>query len=227
MSDYTIELRSICEQLAGNVENSDAESVILTSAPKLFDFTYPFYDESKRMNFQRDFIRHFYMREIGQESVGLWKLRLRDWLIVKMPYYNKLFENSELDYDLFSDVDYTRTTSGSNNVTGRNSGIEDGTQTGTSATTTKLLDTPQDDVDLINKGYLTSVQQTSGNTTGTTHNENSGTNTSTGTSRGTEHVVGKTGGRTYSELVMLQRQSFINVEEIIFDAMNELFMQIY
>ena len=92
MAQYTTELRSICQSLAGNVEDNNPENVIIKAAPLLFDFYFPFYDENKRLSFEQKFIRHFYMREIAHETFGIWKLALRDWLSIEMPYYNKLYK---------------------------------------------------------------------------------------------------------------------------------------
>lgn len=75
----------------------------------LFDFDYPFFDETKRKDFETKFIIHFYTREIGAETTELFKMRLEDYLLLNMPYWNDLFE-SELDkFPVFEDMDYTVT----------------------------------------------------------------------------------------------------------------------
>ena len=43
---------------------------------QLFDFDYPFYDETKRAEFETKFINHFYLREIGSETMGSFKFNL-------------------------------------------------------------------------------------------------------------------------------------------------------
>lgn len=227
MSSYTTELRNICQCLAKNVENEDSEAVITASAPLIFDFWYPFYDEGQRIKFQQDFVRHFYMREICQETYGLWKHALRDWLIVEMPYYNKLFENASIDYDPLDDVDYTRTTqtNGSSNVNTNSNGDSKITTTGNG--NTKYIDTPQDNVNSIAGGYLTAIQENSNSGMETSHSENAGHSIGTSSGSGTETVKGKMGSKSYAEMILQQRETFINVEKQIFEAMNVLFMQIY
>lgn len=71
-----------------------------------FDFDYPFYDESKREEFEVRLIKHFYMRE-SVETIGLTKFRLEDYLVLNMPYWNKMFESELLDFPVFEDFDYT------------------------------------------------------------------------------------------------------------------------
>jgi len=65
----------------------------------LFDFKYPIFDEAYRNVFETHFIRHFYMREIGFETEGLFKFQLETWLNIHMPYFNKLFESELIEYD--------------------------------------------------------------------------------------------------------------------------------
>lgn len=83
MATYTIELRTLIE-----------------NGVEIFDFNYPFYDESKRHDFEQDFIRHFYFREIGQETIDKFKYYLEDKFKTVFPYYNKLLEASEVEYNL-------------------------------------------------------------------------------------------------------------------------------
>ena len=55
---------------------------------------------------------HYYTREIGFETVGLWKLKLQTKLNEIMPYYNKLYETELLKYNPLYDVDMTTTNVG-------------------------------------------------------------------------------------------------------------------
>lgn len=66
---------------------------------QLFDFDYPIFDEAYRNVFETHFIKEFYMREYGFETVGLFKLRLEIWLQTNMPYFNKLFQSELIEYD--------------------------------------------------------------------------------------------------------------------------------
>src|SRR5690606_40563614 len=52
--------------------------------------------------FETYFIIHFYMREIGFETEGLFKFYLETWLLVHMPYYNQLFKSELIEYDPLS-----------------------------------------------------------------------------------------------------------------------------
>ena len=54
-------------------------------------------DERTRIN--NKLIRHYYMREIGLETIALFTWYLRDSMLNIMPYYNDLFRSAELITD--------------------------------------------------------------------------------------------------------------------------------
>jgi hypothetical protein len=111
MSKYTTEVRYICETLAGlneSVGYADVDQVIKNCLPKVFDFNFPIFDESYRSVLETKILRHYYTREIGLETVGLWKLKLSTKLNEIMPYYNKLYKSELIEFNPLYDVDLTR-----------------------------------------------------------------------------------------------------------------------
>lgn len=111
MSKYTTEVRYICETIAGlneSVGYADVEQVIKNCLPKVFDFNFPIFDESYRSVLETKILRHYYTREIGLETVGLWKLKLSTKLNEIMPYYNKLYKSELIEFNPLYDVDLTR-----------------------------------------------------------------------------------------------------------------------
>lgn len=111
MSKYTTEVRYICETLAGlneSVGYADVEQVIKNCLQKVFDFNFPIFDESYRSVLETKILRHYYTREIGLETVGLWKLKLSTKLNEIMPYYNKLYKSELIEFNPLYDVDLTR-----------------------------------------------------------------------------------------------------------------------
>lgn len=105
MAKYTTEVRTICESLAGNmhVGNSKVSEVIEAARPQIFDFDFPIYNEEYRPVLETKILRHYYTREIGSETVGLWKFRMETKLNEIMPYFNKLYESADLKYDILHD----------------------------------------------------------------------------------------------------------------------------
>ena len=112
MSNYTTQVRFICETSAGLLESADGSSVndiLLESAPKIFNFEFPIFDEDYRLPLEIKILRHYYTREISEETVGLWKLRLETRMNEIMPYYNQMYESvvEMANRDPFTDVDVT------------------------------------------------------------------------------------------------------------------------
>lgn len=107
MSKYTTELRYVCETLAGLSESegyNSVDNIIENSYAKLFDFDFPIFDEEYRPELEKKIIRHFYTREIGQETVGLFKLKLQTKLCDIMDYYNQLYRSALIELDPLTDV---------------------------------------------------------------------------------------------------------------------------
>lgn len=115
MSKYTTEVRFICEQAAGldaSVGYNDVEQVVEAAYPKIFSSSLVFYDEETKTRLLPKILLHYYQREIGFETVGLWKLKLNQKLREILPYYNQLYESEALVYDPLKNVDNTHTHEG-------------------------------------------------------------------------------------------------------------------
>ena len=108
MSKYTTEVRFICEQYAGLDESADypdVDRVIDLAMPKIFDMNgiSVYVEEHKTLLFHK-ILLHYYQREIGFETVGLWKQKLNAKLKEIMPYYNQLYASELLEYDPLQNV---------------------------------------------------------------------------------------------------------------------------
>lgn len=121
MSVYTTQVRFICEAEAGlkkSVGYDNVNTVIQNAIPKIFSFDWPIFDETYRNVLETKILKHYYTREIGLETYGLWKLKLDTKLNEIMPYYNQLYKSALLEFNPFYDVDLTR------NHTGKKTGAE-------------------------------------------------------------------------------------------------------
>ena len=107
MAEYTTEVRSICEFYAGLRESkgqNDVMNIIERSRGSIFDFSYPIFDPSYKAVLETKILSHYYTREIGEETVGLWKHRLNSKLNEIMPYYNKLYESEAMKIDPLTNI---------------------------------------------------------------------------------------------------------------------------
>lgn len=233
MSNYTTEVRYICEVAAGYDESQDRDKVhdIITAAiPKIFDFDFPIFVEEHRPVLERKILMHYYTREIGLETVGLWKLKLETRLNEIMPHYNVLYNLEFTQYNPLWDVDLTEDktrkvdtdTSDTESRMGSKATTDD-TQAArqragqqADSGTNLYSDTPQGAItDLADGKYLTNATMTSDNSTSNesdnntvhaTGSESTTRNTmATGTVDTTDmymkHIQGKRGGLTYSKMM--------------------------
>jgi len=119
MGKYTTELRYV-------VENTE-----------IFDFPYAFFREEEKPEFEKKFIRHFYFREIGCETVGRFKHYLQVKFDETLPYFNMLLETALFEYDLKNNYELTETfnksKTGNKDTTGN--AEQSGSNQGTAATT--------------------------------------------------------------------------------------------
>lgn len=127
MSVYTTELRYICEHDAGLTESvglNQIDDVIAACRSSIFG-NYPIFDEAYRGTLETMILKHYYMWEIGAETVGLFKLWLNERMNEIMPKYNLMY--SALDFIKtrampFDDTDLQTTHEGQDDTVGSSSG---------------------------------------------------------------------------------------------------------
>ena len=182
MSKYTTEVRFICETLAGydmSQGYGNVDKIINDSWAKIFNFDFPIFDEAYRQVLCKKILMHYYTREIGFETVGLWKLKLQTLLNEIMPYYNKLYQTETLEFNPLYDVNYTKTHAGEDNGSSEDSVdksstiTEEGSHTGTIGDAGTHTGNIKDAG--THGGTVGDSYSKEGNVDDTTHNENSKT----------------------------------------------------
>lgn len=176
MSKYTVELRWIVEQFSG-MPSTELDSAIAKAYPQIFDFSFPIFDEEYRPVLCQKIIKNFYTREIGEETVGLWKLRLNQKLNLIMPYYNQLYKTEQLEYNPLFDVDLTTTHNGT-------TGSEDSRTTNESGKTTGERGEKFNSVEESNTNNTQTVE---GTTSGSKNTKDSSTSSETEKTTRTEN----------------------------------------
>lgn len=225
-------------------------TVIAEAAPLFFNFNFPFYDETKRAEFEETFIRHFYMREIGLETVDYFMLRLEDKLVTIMPYYNKLLIANAKEYDPFYteiiNETINRERSGKSNGTDSTETSTNSTTKGTTTNTTESSaddnnqqsDLPQGSLTNFNdNSYLSSAGKghTESNSTVNGKDETTGTNKGTSNTTRAETTEGneketRTANNirgNQSEMLRQYYEAQRNILDLIYNDCEELFMGIW
>ena len=108
------------------------------AAPRIFNFDYPIWDEGYRTTLETKILSHYFTREIGFETVGLWKFYLWERLNLIMPYYIDLYETITNEFDYLKDTEYTESFNENKNKTeDKKQDINsDNTNTGTNSNAT-------------------------------------------------------------------------------------------
>lgn len=202
MSKYTTEVRFICETESGQPESvgfNNINQVLESAWSKIFTTSCTFFNEEYRKPLCIKILKHYYTREIGAETVGLWKLWMNRKLEEIMPYYNQLYESQLIDFEPLDDTSITRLINeitGTDNTENRNytenrtnntsaaGTIKDTSETESDETigfTEEYSDTPQGSLSgVTNMNYLTNAtkRDTDTNTTQNgTYNRNTTDNT--------------------------------------------------
>lgn len=235
MSKYTTEVRFICEQnasLEASVGGNGVDIVLESSWDKIFNSNFPIFDENYRKILCKKILKHYYTREIGAETVSLWKLWLNQRMDEIMPYYNQLYESARLEFNPFYDVDITRT---HEKEYTDNTNREDNTKTSSNENNNStnydlFSETPQGALTGVeNEEYLTNARkQTNNNNSNMTGNiENNGKTDVNGNEKYSEIVKGKQGTTDYSTLLTKYRQTFLNIDMLIIDELKDLFMLLW
>lgn len=210
--------------------------------------TYPLYqtDENKtriygtsysvptRAELNTKILNFYRFREIGQETFGRWLFELETALNEIMPKYNQLFYSADQDFNPIYNVDYKKTTMGSQNA--NSSTTSSGTDSSTNEAYTKSVNskTPQDSLNISNTG-IDSVDyaddaswgKSSGGTTGTSNT--TGNSSSNGSTSSIETTKGNFGVVSAQDLIIKYRETILNIEQLIINdpRIAELFMLIY
>lgn len=164
-------------------------------------------------------VDHYYMHEIGLETVELFKhqvkVAMREIMEEKLP----LIYSASLAYDPLVNVDFTETYTG--NTSENTSGSQDGNADGLNVNS----DTPQGQISkaaILAGSYASRTDASEG----TSHSEDE--RETTGTNNYTRHQRGNSGSLTTAQaLVRDYRKNIIMINKDIIDDLSSLFMRIY
>ena len=207
MSKYTLELRYIYED-----ENYN-----------LFDFPYNLYDNDLKPWFEEKFFQHFMFYEIGFDTIGMFKQRLMSKLNDIFPYYKQLYETEiackDIDFMLNKDLkeSYVRELTSNSNSTQESNATSNGLSTAGQLTPSLISNSQKIDkfMDTAQKDESTSNSTATGESTGNSKEEYTLTS------------QGNIGITSSAELLDKWRQVLLNIDLMIFDECNDLFMQIF
>lgn len=162
---------------------------------------------------------HYFMREIGYETIGLFKHYAKVYMQEIMERYLPLIYSNSISYDPLVNVDYSE--SFIRNINGTGESVSNNKATGLSINS----DTPQQNIDKekILEGKYAS--NTGASETESTINDNTKNNTD---ETYTKRVKGNSGSLSTSQkLIQQYRENIIAIDENIIKELDKLFMGLY
>lgn len=206
MSTHTVTLKRAMEL------DSEIENRILAS--------YPIFDEGYRGHLNEMIIDQFYNREIGQESISMFKLSLKRKLAQKMPLMNQHYELSRIKFDPLQTMSIKNVASGENITESK---AESNTESTSDAKSRAVAqDFPQQAL-AGNADYASSAQDSTSNTVaggkGAEKAQSLAQDTNTSETSG-QHGHG-------AVLIYQYRQTLVNVDEMLLEELDSIFMQVW
>lgn len=230
MSKYTATVKSICESFAksNGYTGTDVNEIIQNSYQSIFSFYFPIFEPTHRAELCKKILKHYFFREIGAETYGAWKVQLDTRLNEIMPFYNQLYKSETLEFDPFNEVDFEKIDERERNETEKRTDMGYIDNSAEAGSMQMYSDTPQGGLEGVESGeYLTNAtknNQTSGSVTAS-NNDTDGTRDEREKVISTEK--GKRSGASYSELLQKYRETFLNIDKMIIECLQDLFFMLY
>lgn len=228
MASYTIQLRKICEVVGEEEVKKWFQDYDLTN--------YLTADEIKTITdrgtwsparLAQKIVDHYYMREIGVETVALFKKRVKVRMQEIMEDYLPVLYTASLKYDPLINVNYTESYTGEN--TSENTSSSETNADSSSSGLSVNSDTPQGQISksaILGGSYASSTNANEVEDNATT--TSSGSNSGSGTQIYTKHFEGNQGiSATYQKMIEQYRDNIRAIDREIIDELSSLFMTIY
>lgn len=207
MSKYTMTIKDIVDDYSITSESRDIDSKLDVARGYLFDFNYPVIDDETKKRIEIAILKHYYLREIAFETIGIFKIKLNDRLNLIMPRYNSLYEKQDLSLSPYINS-YLK-------ETGESNSSNDNIVTNEDWQTTS--DTPRGILTELKEGKYSSMA---------VYNENNDKTNSYGNSD-YNRTVESLNGITYAEAFRSYYDNIISIDEELVNEFSDLFMVIW
>lgn len=195
---------------------------LIENGVKLWDFDYPSYykGEDKKV-FEQKVIDHYFFRQIGQETVGRFLHYFRAKIREIMPYYIQLYESEKLlkeredpleSYKLVETMQRSTANKGTTKTKG----------TSTENREERFSNTPQGSIDNLDR-YMTEARKN--------NDQASSSGDSETNDNGSENYTltrhGNIGDQPLGREIKILRDAFLNIDMMIIEELNDLFLKVY
>lgn len=235
MSKYTIELRKLFEPITYNppiFTRAEVEGIfkdyqltdyLTTEQIEVIEETGVW----SKDRLAKKIVDHYYMREIGFETIGLFIHNAKITMEEIMEEYLPLIYSSAIQYNPLVNVDYTESFSRTEDI--ENTGSSESGSSSSSSSIGVNSDTPQGQIskqDILAGTYATSTgaNENEANVDSSTSNEN----TSSTTEEYTKQVKGNSGvSATAQKMIEQYRNNIRAIDREIIEKLNILFMGLF
>jgi hypothetical protein len=205
MADFTMELWEV-------LELEESKDIGLCD--------YPIFDEEYRDCLNYKIIQHFWNREIGQESISMFRQQLRRKMNEIMPYWNQHYLASQIKFDPLKTISVKTV----GDTTGQTETAGEGETTSSSDSKSRAVASNMPQVMLSGNGdYADTAQDNISNTAA------KGSSTETQTTTNTGNVESESSGYQGSAAVLIAeyRATFVNTDMDVINQLEPLFMGIW
>ena len=175
----------------------------------------------------RKIVDHYYMRESGFETIGLFKHYAKVTMQELMEKYLPLIYSASIEYDPLINVDYTETFNRTADTT--NEGQSNSTSSNNSSSIGINSDTPQGQINkttILQGKYATSTAGSENESS--IEDQTNTTSSSNNEEEYTKRIKGNSGvSATAQKMIEQYRQNIIAIDHEIIKELNILFMGLY
>ena len=197
MAQYTIELRKI-----------------LSSKDIFKSINYELYNNDLKPIFEDKFIKRFYFREIGVETVSRFIINLEQTLNEIMPYYKQLYDTTLLKYDVLNNTEVIE------EITREIKKADKSLILGTNNSTGMSFDTPITSTNSY-RSRPSYINESNDNIDTKNQSEGNTTENFTRKFKNNQSSISK------QDLIIKQRELIVNIDKMILDELEVLFMQVF
>lgn len=200
-------IKDIVDNYSFTSVNRNIDSKLNVAREYIFDFDYPIIDETTKKRIEIAILKHYYLREIAFETIGIFKIKLNDRLNLIMSRYNALYRKQDLNLSPYINSYLNEVgTSGNDSTTNVNN--EDWQTTS---------NTPQGILQDLKEGRYSSLATLTENKDNTQNTSNSNY----------ERNVESLNGLTYAEAFRNYFDNIISIDEELVNEFSDLFMVIW
>lgn len=223
---------------------------VVESGVNVWAFDYPsYYKGDEKKAFEKKVLDHFWMRQIGAETVGRFLHYFRRTVREIMPYYIQRYQSVDLmkdpeirpldNYNMIEEYEGEQTNMAESNASGTNGTDNNLTRKESGHSAGAESDTPQGALDMSINGStlaLAYASKTEQGLTGSDVTEDSfstethasnGKSTGEGTDKHKLTRRGNIGVTTYSDLLEGYRKTFLNIDMEIINELESCFLGVY